>query len=299
MADESRLRILHVLRHGQFNVQELTSVLSLSQPTISHHLKILQSAGLIRSRKEKTWAYYSLRSRSEELPESAVAHGFLDSLGSVSGEERERFDRDKQIIDDLLSKKRDSARRFFDTVAPDWKDLRAEAQGADSHMEALIAQIPSEGVLLELGCGAGSLLERVLPRTGATLGVDYSQAMLDEARRSLNGSKVDLRLGYLEHLPIGDESVDVAVAYMVLHHIADPREALRDVARVLRPGGKFLAVDLVRHDDERMRERFADLWLGFEPEEVKGWLDECGFRGVMVDLLGESRGAFLLTCTKP
>jgi ArsR family transcriptional regulator len=60
LADESRLRIVHALSHSTFNVQELTSILELSQPTISHHLKILQQAHLVSVSRQATWAYYSL-----------------------------------------------------------------------------------------------------------------------------------------------------------------------------------------------------------------------------------------------
>jgi ArsR family transcriptional regulator len=121
--------------------------------------------------------------------------------------------------------------------------------------------------------------------------------MLEQARSTLGtrAAQVDLRLGYLEHLPIGDDSVDVALSYMVLHHLPSPPDALRDAARVLKPGGQLMIVDLLQHDNEIMRERFADLWMGFDPEEMKRWALSSGFQGAQLEILGNKKEVFLLT----
>lgn len=301
LGDESRLRIVHVLSHGAFNVQELTAMLHLSQPTVSHHLRILAAAGVVGMRKEGTWAFYSLKNGEGDAAAGRVVKNMLEVLtdegaGSAAAEYR----KDTKSAEAILFRRRDAAHRFFESVAPEWKKIREEAQGQESYLENLIAEIPSSGTLLELGCGSGSLLERVLPRKGVTIGVDYSQAMLDEARRVIqkHTEGVELRLGYLEHLPVADESVDAAVAYMVFHHLVKPQEALQDTARVLRRSGRLVIIDLVKHDNELMRERFADLWLGFEKKEFLRWLDHSGFSNVNFSLLGDKREAFLVTAIK-
>jgi ArsR family transcriptional regulator len=302
LADESRLRVLHVLSHGYFNVQELTSVLGLSQPTISHHLKTLQQAGLIKSHKEGTWTYHSLVSTGSETAAGAVISNFLELALNPAGDAYlPSLTEDRKIITGLRDRKRDRSRLFFESVASNWKEMRDEATGSPSYLEELVGHLPSEGTLLELGCGTGALLERILPRKGNTIGVDYSQAMLDEAKSNLGKLKgeVDLRLGYLEHLPLGDESVDTAVAYMVLHHLPTPREALRDIFRVLQPGGRLMIVDMLPHNKEYMRERYADLWLGFDADEMQSWLTECGFKDVQIKDLGERKEVFLSNCFKP
>src|SRR5690606_34972318 len=152
-------------------------------------------------------------------------------------------------IQNILAGRRERAREYFDAVADRWNKIRDAACMHGSLIDELATRIPAEGALLELGCGSGALLERILPRKDETIGVDYSHAMLAEARKSLgkNAAKVDLRLGYLEHLPVPDQSVDIAAAFMVFHHVAEPREALRDVRRVLRKGGRLIAIDLTSH----------------------------------------------------
>lgn len=302
LSDESRLRIIAVLNHGIFNVQELTSILGLSQSTISHHLKTLQSCNIVKSEKDGTWAYYTLRRDNTSAPSYRAASGFLELLGDPAvGTIDEMIKGDLKSVEMVQARRRDKAKTFFDSVAPEWKHLRTEAQGDTSYMDELIRYLPSYADILELGCGSGALLERILPRKGKTIGVDYSEAMLDAARSTLGSlaKGVDFRLGYLEHLPIGDASVDLTVTCMVLHHLTNPREAIKDTWRVLKPGGEFLVVDLVKHEREEMREKYADLWLGFDPAEFQAWLAEEGFRDTEVKILGKNQEVFLLKSVKP
>ncbi|MBN8547935.1 MAG: metalloregulator ArsR/SmtB family transcription factor [Deltaproteobacteria bacterium] len=291
LADESRLRLLHVLSKGSFNVQELTTVLKVSQSTISHHLKVLQAVNLASAQKEGTWVYYTLPQNDPNSFVHQTAQLFLANTKQSAA--------DIQLAGDIVNRRRDQTRHFFDSVAKNWKELR-ETQGTESFFDIVKERIPSNAAFLELGCGSGPFLDKIVPRSGMTVGVDYSQGMLDEARRTLGSraSQVDLRLGYLEHLPIGDDSIDVALVYMVLHHLPTPVDALKDACRVLKPGGQLLIVDLVRHDNEYMRERYADLWLGFDPEEMKRWASSSGFADAKVEILGHKKEVFLLTTRK-
>jgi len=81
----------------------------------------------------------------------------------------------------------------------------------------------------------------------------------------------------------------------VLHHLSNPAEALAEGFRALRPGGQIAIVDLHQHGDESLRERMADLWLGFPPEEVEGWLRELDFNITGVDVIGEPDSLKLIT----
>lgn len=299
LADESRLRLLHILSKGQFNVQELTALLGSGQSTVSHHLKILSAANLLAAQKQGTWVYYSLSSSAPPSLAQKTAALFLESLHETKGE-NEVFLQDIAAVNEVLSKRRDQARNFFDSVANKWHDMRDEAQGSESFFELVASRIPENATLLELGCGSGAFFEHVLPRPGKSIGVDYSQGMLAEAKQRLGAkaAEVDFRLGYLEHLPIGDESVDYMVCYMVLHHVAVPPHAIHDAFRVLKPGGKFIIVDLMRHQNELMRERYADLWLGFDPEEVKSWAFSEGFSESKLEILSQKKDVFLITLTK-
>ncbi|MCB0354298.1 MAG: ArsR family transcriptional regulator [Bdellovibrionales bacterium] len=298
LSDENRLRILSLLSQASLNVQEITSILGLSQSTVSHHLRILQQAGMIAARKHGTWSYYTLKLDPGAPVEHQLLSGFLslshhrngDTLGAKLGH-------DGQSVQELLRERRDQARQYFETVAPEWDLLRSKAQSSKDYLDVLAEQVASDESLLELGCGSGAFLKRVLPRAGITIGVDYSQAMIDAASRALSSQfqNLDLRLGYLEHLPISDGTIEVAVAYMVFRHIAEPREVLREVCRVLKDGGRLIVVDHLPHEDEARKKQFAEIWMGFSPEEFSAWSEAEGFSLHSIELLGEEENVFMLT----
>jgi len=98
--------------------------------------------------------------------------------------------------------------------------------------------------------------------------------------------RCDFRLGDLGHLPVADGEIDLVMACMVLHHLSRPADALREAYRALKPGGRLVVIDLYRHEDESLREKVADLWLGFLPSEVEGWLREHRFTTESAEVVG-------------
>jgi ArsR family transcriptional regulator len=125
------------------------------------------------------------------------------------------------------------------------------------------------------------------------IGVDHSAAMLEESRRRLalaGLAGIDLRLGEMTHLPLPDREADCAVLNMALHHAADPPAVLREIGRILSPGGVLVLADLARHEREWVRERLADQWLGFGEKELKGWLKGAGFVDTRCERLGGEAG---------
>ncbi len=296
MADENRLRLLSILSEGAFNVRELTAIIEATQSNVSHHLKTLQSAGLVGCRREGTWGYYYIEPHELDSPVSSVIRSFLEAAPQASISEFLLDDKAK--AKEILEKRRDEAKEFFDSVAPRWSELSKETINSEEYLNQLRDFIPDTGTLLELGIGSGALLSKILPRSGSTIGVDYSPAMLEEAKKTLAPFDVDLRLGYLERLPLTDNSVDCALSHMVLHHIAKPVDAIKDAARVIRPGGKLLVVDLSAHNREYMRERYADLWLGFEQKEFQSWIKAAGLKTESVKTLGTGGEVFILVAVK-
>lgn len=111
------------------------------------------------------------------------------------------------------------------------------------------------GTSLEIGCGAGTGIELILDRFGAdrAIGVDLDEKMIAKARRRLadRGDRVDLRVGDAEDTGLPDGSVDAVFDFAIVHHIPDWRGALREVRRVLRPGGRFYFDEVTRHALDR------------------------------------------------
>ncbi len=95
-------------------------------------------------------------------------------------------------------------------------------------------------------------------------------------------TNVEWKRGELEKLPLKDASVDVALLSQALHHAASPRKALAEAARIVKPGGRVLLLELRGHQEQWVRERLGDKWLGFDEDELKRLLENAGLTGVRV-----------------
>ena len=116
----------------------------------------------------------------------------------------------------------------------------------DATTRETLARLPlrSNDRLLDVGCGTGELLMRVAARHPdiQLSGIDPVQEMLDVARGKLS-AKVDLQQGWANGLPWEDGSFDVVVSCNMFHYIAHPVDAIREMERVLRPGGSIVITD--------------------------------------------------------
>jgi ArsR family transcriptional regulator len=139
------------------------------------------------------------------------------------------------------------------------------------------------------------------PFVARVIGVDSSAAMLQAARKRLQGHRnVDLRRGEIEALPIDDARLDAATMMLVLHHLPEPARALADVARVLKPGGRLVLVDMLPHDRESYRQQMGHVWLGFSEEQTARMLTDAGFTRTRVVALpadSKAKGPALFVAT--
>jgi ubiquinone/menaquinone biosynthesis C-methylase UbiE len=180
---------------------------------------------------------------------------------------------------------------YFERTAPDWDTLRADLF-PDSLRDRVVAAVrclrdrDHPPVVLDVGAGTGFLTEGFLAAGARVVAVDPAEAMLLEQRRkfpeAVASRQLVLRRASAEALPLTDGSVDAVVANMVLHHVEEPPAALREIVRVLRPGGELVIADLDAHDHELLRTEQHDRWLGFERDAVRGWLEAAGLEQVSV-----------------
>ena len=122
--------------------------------------------------------------------------------------------------------------------------------------------------VLDIGSGAGTdllLAARCVGPHGRAIGVDMTEAMrkvaLENARRAGLADRVEIREGIAERLPVADSSVDVVISNGVLNLAADKVAAFREIARVLRPGGRLLLADVAVNRELSLKMRSdVDLW---------------------------------------
>lgn len=293
LADETRLRLMRLVSRGALNVNEIIDILHMGQSRVSRHLKILAEAGLVRGRREGTWIYYEGNGDGE-----APLVG--ETLGHLRRHEHAvaHYDEDLLSLGEVVERRREKTRTFFDSVRNPQEDLDHQDLDAELYRQLALSLLPAHcAAVLDMGTGPGPLLTGLLGRADRVIAVDASATMLDLARQTAGdeAGRCDFRLGDLEHLPVADGEVDAAVVCMVLHHLSNPPDALSEAGRVLRSGGRIAVVDLYQHRDESLRERLADLWLGFEPETVKAWLEELDFRVTATDVVGEPHSLQLIT----
>ncbi len=273
LADPTRLRLLGILTHGEFTVQELTAILSMGQSRISRHLRILTDAGIASVKRQGTWGYYRLDmgdSLFDELWSNLERH--LDTLAD--------WPKDRNNLMSALEERRGRSQRFFDQHATQWDQLARELLPVVDYRSQLLQQVPHCHALLEVGGGTGALLPALSVKADQIVAVDHSAPMLAEARKHATQQgvpKVEFRLGEMSHLPLCDAEVNWAVLDMVLHHAPQPALVLRELARVLDSQGGVTIADLQRHEQEWVRSRLADQWLGFDIAELEDWFHQAGF----------------------
>ena len=174
-------------------------------------------------------------------------------------------------------------REYFDQVASQWDEMRRQFFGEGVRLAAIDAARIGPGMLVaDIGTGTGFLAERALDAGARVVGVDISDAMLAEVRARLAGRPFEARSGDTAALPLGNGEVDAALGNMVLHHAEDPPAAIREIARILKPGGRLVITDADTHTHEWLRTEQHDRWLGFDRADIRRWFQDAGLEDVTV-----------------
>ncbi len=281
LSDPTRCRVLLLVEAQELTVGELCAVLQLPQSTVSRHLKTLADAGLVTSRRDGTSRYYSLVPGEAMDPTTQLWQLTRDQLVA-----RPAVEQDARRLRQVLARRSESSQQFFASAAGQWDRLREELFGAAFAARALLALLPSDWVVGDLGCGTGANLPLIAPHVARVIGVDVSDDMLAAARgRAAGMTNVDLRRGALEALPIDAGTLDAALLMLVLHHVASPALVLAEAARVLKPGGRLLIVDMAPHEHEAYRQQMGHVWLGFSDDQTRKLLAQAGFTDVSMHAL--------------
>jgi ArsR family transcriptional regulator len=193
-------------------------------------------------------------------------------------------------VERIVARRRAKAEAFFDEQAESWDALRDQLLDKAAGLSALVPLIPRAERVADIGTGTGGMLPLLAEFAEHIVAVDISKEMLRHARqraKALGLGNVEFVKADLHDLPLEDASVEAAFATLVLHHAPDPAAAVREMARILRPGGALVVVDLSAHGHEWLREEQGDIWLGFTRDELAGYLANAGLVRVKVKVVSQ------------
>lgn len=305
LADPTRVRILRLLEQEELIVGELMDILGMAQSRVSRHLAVLREAGLLADRREGTFVAYRLI-----LPDTGPWREAW-TLSRTSLASDPTATRDDTLLRRTLAARRSSGgRSFFDVVGPEWDALRSVLGDDLLRARATAALVPPGLRVADIGTGTGILALELAGLGLDVIGIDRSEAMLERARQKWDAiaadetGSVEFRLGDAHELPLESASVDAAFAHMVLHSLEEPERAIREMARVVRPGGLVILVDFMPHEHEWMKQELGLLWLGFAPEIITGWIDAAGLEAPRIhlhapDLKRDLPASFVAASHKP
>jgi ArsR family transcriptional regulator len=289
LGDEARLRLLRVLSRERLNVTELTGILGLAQSGVSRHLGLLKEAGFVVEEKDAGYTYYGLSPALADDGHRTVWAALQEQFERGAADPAVRADEAR--LQEVLRVRKEN----FDTHAgPDARDSRQLVPGRSwAAWSRALGQLLPPLKVADLGCGEGYLTIEAARWAESVIAVDRSAAVLERARglaRRRRVANVIWKRGELDKVPIRDATVDVALLSQALHHAQEPHKAVSEAARITKPGGRVLVLDLRTHGEDWVRTKLGDRRLGFKDEELAQLLAAAGLRQVRVGVGARKSG---------
>jgi DNA-binding transcriptional ArsR family regulator len=282
LSEPVRLRTLALAAAEELSIGEMAELLEESQPNVSRHVSVLRQVGLLDMRRQGTRTLVRINEAMVDDPVVADAIGTGKELCEAAG----CFARMAELI-----KARETLSREFFTrgqgAGPE-EDAPPDIKELDVYLSVIGPLLPRRALALDIGTGDGRLLHVLAPLFERVVAVDLSPVQLGLARRRVEQygyRNVTLLQGDPDSAPLRKEvggGADAVFAVRLLHHAARPARLVRTLAELCHPeGGALVVLDYLAHDDERMRQQ-ADLWLGFEPNELRRLAEAAGLSEVAV-----------------
>ena len=278
LSDPTRVRLLCLLREEELSVSEIEEILGMAQSRISSQLAQLRNAELVRDRRDGKRAYYAIHPRLVPSVQKLVI-----AACDAAGAEPE-LQEDQANLQRTLQKRRAHQEQYFNLIAGklgknycpgrSWEAIGHLALRFAPHIE-----------IADLGAGEGLISQLLARRAAKVWCIDNSPRMVEVGTElaAKNGlANLVYKLGDIENVPLADASVDMAILSQALHHAQHPQTAIDEAARILRPGGQLLLLDLKAHNFEKAHDLYADVWLGFSENALHGFLRQAGLDQVEV-----------------
>lgn len=283
LGDPTRLRIMRLLSETKLNVTEVMQVVGVAQSSVSHHLAKLKGLELIREERQAGFTYYSLAVEADDprFPLIRLARDADDQHG------------DGARLSELLERREDRHTLNEKLLEP--------GQSWMLWANALSSLLPPLDVV-DFGCGTGVLSVELARWAHRVTAVDRSPVALEAARIRAKREGLN-NIAFVEAdlhaLPKNLSGKDLVVISQSLHHVEQPERVLAGAARVLKPGGRVVVLELMPHDEQWVKSRLGHHHLGFEPSTLVTAMAAAGFSDVALTPSARDGGsafrAFLLT----
>ncbi len=279
--DPLRANILRTLAADSFGVLELGEIFAMSQPAVSHHLKVLAAAGLVSKRREGTSIFYQ---------RSVANAAWLDALFSELDSQPPAAAL-RRNIDKVHRARQKRSQEFFATQADALAQQKALICDPSVYAEAVLGCLgEAPGQAIEVGPGSGVLLQALARRCAEVVGIDLAGQMLDNTRATV-ADIANVRLIEDDFNALRSTSTyDTVIAAMVLHHMPSPAGFFRQAAQVLKPGGQLIIAELCDHEFDWVKDLCGDVWLGFAPDQLSHWASQTGFAPTHQQFLAQRNG---------
>ncbi len=285
LSDPVRIRILYLLQEMELAVGELAHTLAQGQPKISKQLKVLIDCGLVGRRKEGNWVFLRLGAPSLVDPVFALLNRWAEVHGRNPW-----LAADATRLTAINAERSAEAAAYFAAHAAEWDRLRALHVATEDVADAILRAIGDHqlGELVDIGTGTGTRIRLLADRADYMIGIDRSPEMLRFGRAKLlqdGVTNAELRQGDMNALDLPSGSADTVVLHQVLHYAHRPAAVIAEAARILKPTGKLIVVDVASHDREELRREHAHVRLGFGDDEVLEFMKAAHLNGSVVDHL--------------
>lgn len=282
LSDSTRLRMLRLLSREELSVAELQEILEMGQSRISSHLSLLRRNQMVVDRKDGKKTFYTL-----SLDKSPRYDIIRMSLSDVSDEDF--WESDQSGLTRVLERRRAESEKYFEEVADRLGKHYVPGRSWESIGHFLFRLVPYI-VVADLGAGEGMISQLLAERAKKVFCIDSSKSMVrlgtDLAKKN-NLANLFYKQGDIEKVPLTDKSVDLALMSQSLHHAQHPKKALEEAYRILKPSGQLVVLDLKKHNFEKARENYGDLWLGFRENDLYKMIKEVGFKKARVETVSK------------
>ncbi|RYZ54022.1 MAG: metalloregulator ArsR/SmtB family transcription factor [Proteobacteria bacterium] len=277
-SDPLRLDIMRVLSHDSFGVQELATIFSMPQPGMSHHLKILSTAGFLATRRQGNSIFYrrALLKSDSDFPE--FQSSLFLSIDSLLLDEIY-----SQRILKIYADRSSQSRLYFEKNVEKFEENQGMLAELSQYLPNLkemldLTALKKSSRVMEVGPGQGDLLKELTRRFDQVVALDNSGEMLALTKGKVSSrEKIEFVQSSLEDFDAKDRNFDAVVLNMVLHHMPSPQHSFQKIREILVKGGFLLIADLGSHNQEWARASCGDVWLGFDPQDLKEWAISSGF----------------------